>query len=191
MVIKPELAGYTAASPLTTDPSLVEVLIDFLCDRGFVDVAVVGAADTSALWADNRDLHALSDLLGYQFVTPQKRTYDIVDLADAVDETVFPLGSALHGTGISRTWIDADIRIVFAKNRTDEEAGYALGLDTLIGVLPLADKTLHYRRRRHRWRRSDCAACRGTGRFRPDRCDRQHAWCGWPTITRPDQVRIR
>lgn len=149
VVIKPELAGYTAASPLTTDPSLVEVLIDFLCDRGFVDVAVVGAADTSALWADNRDLHALSDLLGYQFVTPQKRTYDIVDLADAVDETVFPLGSALHGTGISRTWIDADIRIVFAKNRTDEEAGYALGLDTLIGVLPLADKTLHYRRRRH------------------------------------------
>jgi uncharacterized protein (DUF362 family) len=149
MVIMPELAGYTAASPLATDPSLVEVLIDLLCDRSFVDVAVVGTADSSALWADNRDLYALSDLLGYRFVTPQGRTYDIIDLADAPDETVFPLGSALHGTGISRAWIDADIRIVFAKNRTDEEAGYALGLDTLIGVLPLADKTLHYRRRRH------------------------------------------
>ena len=39
--------------------------------------------------------------------------------------------------------------MVFAKNRTDEENGYALALDSLIGVLPLADKTLHYRQRRH------------------------------------------
>jgi Domain of unknown function (DUF362) len=120
-----------------------------LHDRCFADVAVVGAADSSVLWAENRDLFALSDLLGYRFVTPQGRAYDIIDLADASDETVFPLGSALHGTGISRAWVDADIRIVFAKNRTDEEDGYALGLDTLIGVLPLADKSLHYRQRRH------------------------------------------
>ena len=55
----------------------------------------------------------------------------------------------LHGSGISRDWVDADFRIVFSKNRTDEEAGYALALDTLIGVLPLTDKNLHYRRRRH------------------------------------------
>src|SRR5262249_54209007 len=39
--------------------------------------------------------------------------------------------------------------IVFSKNRTDEAAGYALCLDTLIAALPLPDKTLHYRRRRH------------------------------------------
>jgi uncharacterized protein (DUF362 family) len=149
LVIKPELAGYTAASPLATDPSLVEALIDLLHDRGFADVAVVGTADSSALWAENRDIYALCDLLGYRFVTQQDRAYDIVDLADAPDNAVFPLASALHGTGISRAWVDADVRIVFAKNRTDEEAGYALGLDTLIGVLPFADKNLHYRRRRH------------------------------------------
>jgi uncharacterized protein (DUF362 family) len=149
LVIKPELAGYTVASPLVTDPSLVEALIDLLHDRGFADVAVVGTADSSALWADNRDIYALCDLHGYRFVTQHDRAYDIVDLADAPDDAVFPLGSALHGTGISRTWVGADIRIVFTKNRTDEEAGYALGLDTLIGVLPFADENLHYRRRRH------------------------------------------
>jgi uncharacterized protein (DUF362 family) len=148
LVIKPELTGYGASSPLATDPSLVEALIDLLHDRDFVDVAVVGTADSSALWSENRDVYALCDLLGYRFVTPQGRTYEIVDLADAPDDAVFPLGSALHGTGISRAWVDADVRIVFTKNRTDEEAGYALGLDTLIGVLPLADKNLHYRRRR-------------------------------------------
>ena len=55
----------------------------------------------------------------------------------------------LHGCAISRDWLDADIRIVFSKSRTDETAGYALCLDTLIGVLPLIDKDLHYRKRRH------------------------------------------
>jgi uncharacterized protein (DUF362 family) len=149
LAIKPEFAGYTAASPLATDPFLVEALIDLLHDRGYADVAVVGTADSSAVWAENRDIYALCDLLGYRFITPRGRTYDVVDLADAPDDAVFPLGSALHGTGISRAWVDADIRIVFTKNRTDEEAGYALGLDTLIGVLPFADKNLHYRRRRH------------------------------------------
>jgi hypothetical protein len=120
-----------------------------LHDRGFADVAVVGTADGSAFWAENRDLYALTDLLGYRFVTPKGRPYDIIDLADVPDETVFPAGSALCGTGISRAWIDADFRIVFAKYRTDEEAGFALSLDTLIGVLPLTDKSLHYRQRRH------------------------------------------
>ena len=134
---------------MATDPSLVELLIDRLHDRGFTDVAVVGGTDTSRLWAENRDLYAMSDLLGYRFVTASGRTYDIAELGDAPDESAFPNGSVLHGTGISRLWLDADIRIVFSKNRTDEETGYALGLDTLIGVLPLTDKTLHYRRRRH------------------------------------------
>ena len=126
LLIKPELAGFTAGSPQATDPFLVESLIDLLHDRGFANVAVVGTADSSALWAENRDLYALSDLLGYRFVTPKGRAYDIVDLADAPDEAAFPIGSALHGGGISRGWLDADFRIVFSKNRTDEEAGYAL-----------------------------------------------------------------
>ena len=149
IVIKPELAGFAAGSPTATDPALVEALIDLLHDRGFSNVAVVSASDSSALWAANRDVYALSDLLGYRFVTPNGRSYDILDLADAPDHDVFPADSALHGCGLSREWLDADIRIVFSKNRTDEASGYALCLDTLIGVLPLIDKDLHYRRRRH------------------------------------------
>ena len=102
-------------------------------------------ADSSALWAENRDLYALADLLGYRFTTLKERAYDIVDLGDAADRTVFPSDSILHGGGLSHDWLDADVRIVFAKNRTDEAAGYALCLDGLIGVLPLVDKDLHYR----------------------------------------------
>src|SRR5271166_3627372 len=149
IVIKPELAGFAIGSPTVTEPALVEALIDLLHDRGFTNAAVVGTADSSALWAENRDLYALSDLLGYRYATPQGRSYDIIELADALDDTVVPVGSVLHGCAISRDWLDADVRIVFSKSRTDEVAGYALCLDTLIGVLPLIDKDLHYRRRRH------------------------------------------
>jgi uncharacterized protein (DUF362 family) len=149
ILIKPELAGFAVGTPTVTDPALVEALIDLLHDRGFTDVAVVGTADSSAVWAENRDLYALSDLLGYRYTTSKDRCYDIVDLAGETVESVFPVDCVLHGCAISRTWLDADMRIVFSKSRTDETSGYALCLDTLIGVLPLIDKDLHYRRRRH------------------------------------------
>ncbi|HME28162.1 MAG TPA: DUF362 domain-containing protein [Acetobacteraceae bacterium] len=148
IVVKPELAGFAVGSPTVTDPRLVERLIDLLHDRGFSNVAVVGTADSSALWAENRDLYALSDLLGYRYVTPKGRGYEIVDLAGTQDEAAFPVDCALRGSGIARQWLDADMRMVFSKSRTDEAAGYALCLDTLIGVLPLIDKDLHYRKRR-------------------------------------------
>lgn len=148
IVIKPEFAGFAANTPSITDPKLVEALIDLLCDRGFANVAVAGSADSSALWAENRDMFALADLMGYRFETVRGRAYDIVDLGDAAESMAFPQHSVLRGESLSSTWRDADIRIVFANNRTDEAAGYALCLDTLIGVLPRVDKDLHYRRRR-------------------------------------------
>ena len=149
IVIKPDMAGFTANSPCVTDPALVEMLIDLLNDHGCGNAAVVGTADSSALWADNRELYALADLLGYRFTTLKERSYDLVDLGDAAEWTVFPSNSILHGGGLSRDSLRCDVRMVFAKNRTDEAAGYALCLDGLIGVLPRVDKDLHYRRRRH------------------------------------------
>ncbi len=149
IVIKPEFAGFAVGSPTVTDPGLVEHLIDQLHDRGFTDTVVAGTADSSALWAENRDLYALSDLLGYRYSTPNGRSYDIVDLTGTLDDAAFPIESVLRGCAVSRDWLDADMRIVFSKSRTDEVSGYALCLDTLIGVLPLIDKDLHYRKRRH------------------------------------------
>ena len=149
ILVLPQLGGFDAGSPLATAPSLVEALIDLLHDRGHINVAVAGSMDSSALWAANRELYPLADLLGYRFVTPSGHAYDLVDLAEDLHEDPFPLASVLHGSGLSRAWRDADVRVVFGKNRTDEEAAYALCLDTLLGALPLPDKTLHYRRRRH------------------------------------------
>jgi hypothetical protein len=75
ILIKPEFAGFVMGSPTITDPALVEGLIDLLHDRGFANVALAGIADSSALWAENRDLFALSDLLGYRYMD---RSYNSV-----------------------------------------------------------------------------------------------------------------
>lgn len=147
IVIKPDLGGFQLGSPAATDPALVESLIDLLHDRGYTNVAIAAASDSSSLWADNREVMALADLLGYRYETRKGRSYEVLDLADDLEQWPWPEGSSLDGSALSRTWTTADVRIVVAKNRTDEADGYALGLDNLIGILPLSDKDYYYRRR--------------------------------------------
>ena len=135
ILIKPELGAFALGSPAATTPSLVEGLIDLLRGRGYSQVAVAAAADSSTLWAENREVLALADLLGYRYVTDTGRPYEVIDLGEDLVDGGFAEGSLLHGSQLARSWRDADFRITFAKNRADEQQGYALSLDTLI-VLP-------------------------------------------------------
>jgi uncharacterized protein (DUF362 family) len=147
IVIKPELGAFARASPAATDPALVEALIDLLHERGFTNVAVAAARDSAALWAENRDVLVLADLLGYRFSTSGGVGYDIVDLGEDLGVAPFPEGAVLHGSTLARPWQEAGYRIVFAKSRTDERNAFALGLESLIGVLPLEDKDYYYHHR--------------------------------------------
>ena len=110
-------------------------------------MAVAAAADSSTSWAENREVLALADLLGYRYVTDSGRPYEVIDLGEGLVDGGFAEGTLLHGSQIAQAWRDAHFRITFAKNRADEQQGYALSLDTLIGVLPLADKDYYYRHR--------------------------------------------
>lgn len=147
VLIKPELGAFALGSPAATAPTLVEGLIDLLHGRGYAQVAVAAAADSSTLWAENREARALADLLGYRYVTDAGRPYEVIDLGEDLVDVGFAEGTLLHGSLLARAWRDAHFRITFAKNRADEQQGYALSLDTLIGVLPLADKDYYYRHR--------------------------------------------
>ncbi len=147
ILVKPELGAFAAGSSTATDPALVEALIDLLHDAGFTNVAVGASRDSWALWLENRDVLVLADLLGYRFTTPNGRAYDIADLSENLAPYAFPTGAVLHGSALARAWGEAQYRIVFAKNRTDERDAYALCLDCLIGVLPIEDKDYHYRYR--------------------------------------------
>jgi uncharacterized protein (DUF362 family) len=143
IVIKPELEAFDLGAPTATDPRLVEALIDLLHDHGYKRVAVASARQSSYLWAENRDVLAVADLLGYRFRTKKRRAYEFLDLEDGLTAGPFPPGSLLNGSQIATAWRDS-FRICFTKNRTDESRSYALCLDTLLGVLPLPDKDYYY-----------------------------------------------
>lgn len=147
-VIVPALDAFAVGSPAATDPRLVEHLLDVILDLGATEVCVGSTQGTAALWLENRDVFVAADLLGYRYETAQGRSYEVVDLAEDLDPHAFPKAGVLGATGLSRTWLEADLRIVFSANRTDEDDGYALCLDTLMSVLPATDKDYHYRHRR-------------------------------------------
>jgi len=149
--VLPDLNVLEPGGPTGTQPALVEHLIDLLADHGFTSVTVGAGPDSAARWLDNRDTLVIADLAGYRFVTDRDNPYDIVDLAEDLVEAPFPESSALHGTALSEPWVNADIRISFAKNKTHAEHGFALCVHNLLGALPLHDRAYHYRARLKPW----------------------------------------
>jgi uncharacterized protein (DUF362 family) len=147
-VIVPALDAFAAGSPAATAPALVEHLLDLLFELGVTEAAVGSTRGTAALWLENRDVFMVADLLGYRYETPAGRPYDVIDLSEDVTAGVFGEAGPLAGTGLARAWLEADLRLVFSANRTDEDDGYALCLSTLLSVLPQTDKDYHYRHRR-------------------------------------------
>ncbi|MBV7257792.1 DUF362 domain-containing protein [Pacificimonas sp. WHA3] len=149
VVIVPAMAGFAKRSPAMTDPALVEHLADHLYALG-ADSVVIGTTESSdAMWAENRDVFMRADLLGYRYVTPAGRDYDIVDLSEDAEESPFPEDGVLCGVPLSAIWQNAAFRIVFAANRTDVADGFALTLGTLLSVLPGRDKDSLYVRQRN------------------------------------------
>lgn len=148
VLILVNLAGRFIGDPSIVAPARVEALIDWIHDRHPVTVNVAASADSSSLWAGNRDVYALADLHGYRFRTDGGCEYDIVDLGEETVDGAFPAGAILHGTPASRAWIDAAVCINLASFAFDEADHYRAGLANLSGALPLVDATLHYRQRR-------------------------------------------
>lgn len=147
ILIKPDLELFDHRASTGTDPQIVELLIDLLNEQGYSNIVVASAEDDSSLWLENRDMLSLADLVGYCFVTDQGHTYDVENLSESLTDGGFPPGSILAGTPLSSYWQEAHFRIVFCKNKTHEEQGYALGLQSLLAILPQPAKTFHYRHR--------------------------------------------
>jgi hypothetical protein len=147
-IVVPAMDAFAAGSPAATDPRLVERLLDVLFDLGVTEARVGSTRGTAALWLENRDVFVAADLLGYRYETPAGRPYDVLDLAEDAEAGAFPEWGPLGDAALSRAWRDADLRLVFSANRTDDDEGYALCLATLLSVLPQTDKDYHYRYRR-------------------------------------------
>lgn len=144
IVIKPDFNGLELAGSTCTDARLVEHLIDLLQRQGYQQITVVESRNSYDLWLENRDVQILADLLGYQYITADGHEYDILDLAESASACPFAEGSLLEQTLLPQVWLEAGFRIVFAKNKTDQENGYYLCLNNLLSLLPLRDKNTHY-----------------------------------------------
>lgn len=147
ILIKPDMTLFDHRACTGTDPYLVEALIDLLHENGYPQVVVADAEGSASLWLDNREVLVLAELAGYRFVTEQGHSYEVLNLSESPVDAGFPEGSVLAGTELSEHWLSAHFRINFCKNKTDEAAGYALGLHNLMGILPLRAKSYHYRLR--------------------------------------------
>jgi uncharacterized protein (DUF362 family) len=143
IAIKPDLEHFSADSSCGTSPRLVEHLIALLNRKGYASVTVVDGPGYARSWLENRDVAVLADLAGYRFATDDGGSYEVLDLSENCVDAGFEIGKALHGTRLSRYWIDADFRICFGKNKTHEEDYFALCLYTLLGVFPFQDKYYH------------------------------------------------
>src|ERR1700722_989270 len=149
--VLPDLSVFEPDGPTGTQPVLVEHLVDLLAEQGFTTVSIGSGPDGAARILDNRDVLVIADLVGYRFVTEQDNTYNVVDLSEDQVLAPFPPSSALEGTTLAEPWVNADIRISFAKNKTHAEHGFALCVHNLLGALPLRDRAYHYRARLKPW----------------------------------------
>jgi len=147
IIVVPDLGQFNSFPSTITDPALVEHLIDLLSEQEFTNITIGGTTNSAGLVLENRDIYSVADLVGYGFVTPNGHDYEIIDLADDAQQADFPPGSILADSSLSQAWTEAQYRISFAKNKTDEENFYSLGLQSMLAVLPLKHKDYHYRHR--------------------------------------------
>ena len=129
VVIKPNLAMFFKEPVTVTDPELVEHLIDRLHDLGYTQVVIGEAQNTFDKWLENREIPNIAKAIGYTFITPKGRKYEIFDLGQDTLPCDFPPECSLYGMPISKLWQEADFRINFAKNKTHEEYFYTLLLN--------------------------------------------------------------
>lgn len=118
-----------------TDPELVEALAGRLLERGFSRVSVVDSR-----LHGGESVAAVAARLGYV-----GGSYEIVDLSAETEP--FDYGGVLGRHSVAPIWRDADLRISFAKNKTQRECFYSGAMANVLGCLPEPDKARWYRRR--------------------------------------------
>jgi len=110
------------AEPVSyVDPRLVTHLFNELLDRGFRILRVVEVRNEIGRYLARRSVKEVGRALGFD-----ESCYELKDLADEL--VPVELGTQLGRRATGRFWRQADFRVVFAKNRTDECFGPALAL---------------------------------------------------------------
>jgi Domain of unknown function (DUF362) len=121
------------------DPALVEGLAGYLRRHGVEDVAVLEAPTVYGHSFAHRSVAEVARYFGFE-----SDAYRIVDIGEDQRPFVFERGFVQRT--VSGTWLDADLRIVMSKLRTDPTEFAHIGLSTLEGSTGAIDATFYAKR---------------------------------------------
>ena len=119
-------------SPIT-DPELIAILAERLCELGVADVTVIESPTIYDRFYRNRSVHEVARYFGIE--SPHFR------LVDSSEEQIahhYPRGMAQYS--VSRAWKEADVRISFAKMRSNPVEVATLSVANLEGLGPRHDQ---------------------------------------------------
>lgn len=126
------------------DVQLVHELAAFLREHGCDDVAVLEAPTVYDHFFGHRSVEEVARYFGLE-----STDYRIVDTS--VEQVPFEYARGMAQSTISRTWRDADVRVVFSKLRTNPSELAHLSLSSLEGLgerqdqILFPDRQVHYR----------------------------------------------
>jgi uncharacterized protein (DUF362 family) len=118
------------------DPELVDGLARYLHDHGVRDVAVLEAPTVYGNDYAHRSVPEVARYFGFD-----SSAYRVVDIGADLRPFTYQRGFVQHA--ISATWMDADLRIIMPKLRTDPTEFAHLGLSTLEGSTGAIDATFY------------------------------------------------
>jgi uncharacterized protein (DUF362 family) len=118
------------------DPELVEGVARYLLRHGVRDVAVLEAPTVYGNAYGNRSVAAVASYFGFE-----SPSYRVVDISQDLRPITYERGFVQQA--ISGEWLDADLRIVMPKLRTDPTEFAHLSLSTLEGSTGPIDDTFY------------------------------------------------
>ncbi len=118
------------------DPELVDAVARYLLRHGVKDVAVLEAPTVYGNAYANRSVRAVASYFGFE-----SPSYRIVDIGQHLRPITYERGFVQQA--ISGDWLDADLRIVMPKFRTDPTEFAHLSLSTLEGSTGPIDDTFY------------------------------------------------
>jgi hypothetical protein len=135
------MLGYDRADPSNVnDPVLVEGLARYLRRHGVAEVAVLEAPTVYETCFEHRTVAEVATYFGFT-----SDAYRVVDIS--ADLRPFTFGRGFVQQAVSGTWLDADLRIVMPKLRTDPTEFAHLSLSTLEGSTGGIGETFYAARR--------------------------------------------
>jgi hypothetical protein len=144
IAIKPDVDVFVIGAATGTDPQLVEQLISLIRNAGYVNVTLCDGRNKPDRWLHNRDGLCVPDLIGYSFEAPPGEPYSfswVDDDPHGIPLDAFDSGETLFVNG---AWALADVRISFAKAKTDDAWSYALTAANLLGLVSTHGDAAHW-----------------------------------------------